>query len=293
MPKILGAAVAVEGKTGSRRWTGPGRYVTTYGFVYTILGDSVNDTADDILNTAGLPPLGGTLNGTYVVGYKAKEKDTHALLWEVEAELSSEAFPDISSGTFEEDPTDLTPTWEWDFELLDQVIEVEKKTGDPIENSAGERIIEKTEIALPVLTITRIQESFDPDVILDYVNYTNETAFWGAPPTACLMTGIRDRRANIDQTELRSVTYQIKFNLALKKSPGGVLEVIGWRSRPLDQGSYYLDGTDKISFLDENGNAIIGNLDGSGGDNGVATPEYLNFAKYPETDFNTLALGPY
>jgi hypothetical protein len=295
MPKIIDAKPGSI--SGGTTWSGK-KYQKTFSMVYTVLGDNTTQTEDDILNTIGLPALGVIVRGCYFKSAKAKEIDTHALLWEVDCSFDSELQLD-SQTSDTPDPLDLTPDWSWSSEPVQQLIDCDQVTGLPIVTKAGEKILIDSDFAIPVLTIVRYQAYFDPDTILAFENTTNSTTFWGAPPGVALMGEIRDKRTVVQTVPLREVTYSIKFNFLMAPvipSGGGspIFELVGWKSAPLHQGTYYKASTgEKISFLDENGKPRIGNLDIDGDDNGDADPVYLNFNRYRQTNFNLLSLGPW
>jgi hypothetical protein len=291
MPKIL--TVKPGTIKGTDRWTGRAKYSKKFTFVYTVLGDSTLDDEDTIAATPGLPLLGQIVKGAYCVSKQYDEKDTHALLWEVTCQFDSDASfaPDDD---IQKDPPDFTPEWSWSYETIEQLIDVDQITGDLIETAAGEKIPITGPFAIPVLTIQRYKETFDPDEILLYANRTNETEFWGADPKVALLAGIQDKRAVIQTVNYRLVTYTIKFNFLMVKS-GSDLVFTGWNAAPLHQGTYYKRTSDskKVPFLDENGKPRLGNLTVSGDDNGDSDPNYLDFARHRQANLNQLDLGPW
>ena len=71
----------------------------------------------------------------------------------------------------------------------------------------------KTPITIPVYTVTKIKQEFDPIEILNYVNRVNKTDFMGAPIGTALMQSIRDTGIVISGTKYRQVEYVIKFKI--------------------------------------------------------------------------------
>lgn len=191
-------------------------------------------------------------------------------------------------------PENRTPEWAWDFETIERII-TQDVNGVPTVNGVGEPFELTVPRALPVLTIERWEQTFDPNTILNYMNKVNDAAFWGAPVGTALMAGIRDRK---DTQEIwngvfyRKVTYTIKFAL-----PFIADSLEGWKEILLNRGTFFYDDIDpalKFHFTDENGAQITGNLDAQGFAlaDGLP-PELLRFDIFEEADFSALNLGPY
>lgn len=289
MPKVIDCKPgSIE---GGSVWKGRGRFHKTSVMIYTVLGDNTTQTEDDILGAIGLPVLGTRVRGMFFTGAKAKEIDTHALLWEITVTFDSEA-----QGLNDEEtlsPTELRPDWNWDFETLETLLDVDQVTGAPIQTVAGEKIPMMGEIVIPVLNIVRTEDYFDPITILVYGGTVCSTEFWGFPVGTAYMAGIRDKKQVIETIEYREVNYIIKFNV-LMSMVDGEFSFIGWDGNPLHQGTYYIDYLgNKNPFLDEAGKPRLGNLDALGDNNGTADPVYLNFKKKRRSNFNTLNLGPW
>jgi len=121
-----------------------------------------------------------------------------------------------------------------------------------------------------------------------FMNSCNSDSFWGlgAGVWKCNLIS-----ADIKRVKLPDETYydylRVGYKFALNNNP----EVGNWDVKLLDAGSYYLDGTDKITFKNADGHKRIGFLDGSGGDNGNAEPVYLPVKqRYPRIAFASLNL---
>jgi hypothetical protein len=272
--------------------------------VYQVLGDTLGQTEDDILLATGIPTLFYPLNGCWCKSRKCKEVCTvrHpttgvlAALWEVDCEFSSDV--DQNQNT---DPESKRPTVEWTSEFEDEVLEKDVITGNAIQTDADEPIVIENPVTVPILEITRYQAwPFDPDVILNYVNHTNETVFWGAPKGAAYMAAINTSEEmltlpNNSQQLFVKATFRIKFKI--KKDNAGTMQEDTWLARPLHQGYKYrkvAGGIPEI-YLDKQGNPATVNLqNGTGLKLGPLDPaEYLEFNRFHRVNFNNLSLGPF
>lgn len=298
MPKILGvdngsisASHSLEKK--DKFWVKK----KTYKLVYLVLADSLADDEEDILATAGIPPLFYPYNGT-VCKKRTPTETTRVVhpvsgvssaLWEVACDFDSDIDPDQN-----QDPDQKTPTVRWYGETDEEVLEKDAITGDPIETEAGEPIIITTPVVHPVLEISRYEPyPFDPDTMLDYAHHTNSTVFWGAPQGSALMLPMEVDEEIIEKVKWCKVVYKIKFRI--KKDGGGMMQDT-WKARPLHHGFKYrkVAGEPPQVFTDGQGNPATVNLTAGGvllpqGN----PPEYLSFNRFTKTDFNALSLGPF
>lgn len=299
MPKIIGLQPVPrsEGISGELSLDQNRIVVKRFSLDYQIRGDSVDDDEDDILATPGLPTLGDVLRGATCKRQSVDEDDTHALLWNVRCDFDSR----IEEGKTE-NPEDRPPKWSWTFETIDEVLEFDAIDGEakPVQNSALEPLFITAPVAIPVLTVEKIQIAFDADTILNFANRTNSEEFWGAPSGCALMAGITDVEEIINGDEYRKVTYTIKFRF--KYDDSGDVREDSWNSEPLDHGTRYFNGVAGLpnvdfnwtAFVDEQGNPTTGNLNGMGNQLFILDdPVYLSFNRFPKADFNSLALGPF
>jgi hypothetical protein len=300
MPRIIGNSIKPDSQEGGISIGSKGETIIKFTMVYQVLGDSVNDTFLDILATTGIPiPKITSIAGIPCKEVDAKEVDTSISLgplWEVEAKFDST----INDDNEEEDPTDWAPEWRWSFETSEEVLEYDAIEGKakPIQNSVGEPLFVTVPIAIPTLRISRYQNTFSPQTILDYANHSNKTAFWGAPIHCALLAGIDDAPEKINNFKVRKVEYLIKFKI--KRDEEGEIEAGGWILQLLDHGTkhkVFVDGDifgTFVNFTDAHQNESTGNLDGLGiklPDN--QPPVFLPFHKHPEAELNTLNLGPW
>ena len=255
---------------------------------YVVEMDTETQRENDVAGVSGVPWVGmpsPILSGGFCAGRTMTEVGPK--IWEVTASFKTSS----KSKPSDEPPWQTQPSWSWGFEVVELPIHEDAMEFDkPIHNSAGERFPTVTSpVALPVLTITRVEVSFSPDIIMDYVNYVNSAPFWGADTIQALMTGISASPQVIKDLDVWNVTYVIKFNL----HPN-------WLLRLLDFGHYSLGAPDddgvyqKVPFGDAANQQILGNLDGHGNKLGQDdSPVFMEFNRYPFTDFNDLNLGPW
>jgi len=255
----------------------------TFTDIYLVTVDNVDDNEEDVLVATGIPPIGSFSKGAYLVRKSAKEVDASALLWEVECSYDSQ--PDTS------DPNPDLVEWSWSAETLDIALTKDVINGSFIVNGVMEPIIITTPIAIPVLTVSRIEPVFSPNTILNYVNKVNSHPFYGAPKDTALMSDISDQREDIEGKKYRRITYVIKFNLLFDYEEN---KFLGWVVQPLntatkhwsipnDESSakpFLVDGVPTTGFLNLNGTEST-------------TPQYLIFYKHLRANFNALNLGPF
>lgn len=261
-----------------------------YVDVYIIRSDSPFDDQLDILQTPGLAGIPIFIGGSVLRSLLPREVDPHARIWEVEAVYDSRvADPNQTQPNTES----IDPEIDWDAENVSEALKFDQITGDPVVNAVQEPIELETIRPLPILRVVKTQLTFDPDIILDFVNHTNQDEFYGAPPGTALMEKIRDRSGVYRGYPVRKVTYQIKFNF--NRDEEGNL--IGWTSRGLHLGNKYLPEPDDVvpddlvTFLDKTGQPkeVFLNEDGTLS----RTPTFISFNKFPETPFAPLVLGPF
>lgn len=186
-------------------------------------------------------------------------------------------------------PDQRRTEWSWDFETQEIALTVDVE-GERLVNAVEDPFEVTTPVAIPVLTVTKQQRSFDPDTIINYVNHVNDARFWGAPKGAAFMAGIRDQKGETYKgVEYREVTYVIKF--AIPDIPD-VRE--GWKLLILNNGPNKIDQNtgEKVAAKDATGSKITVNLDESGLplDTG-ADPVILRFKPFEEADFGDLGIN--
>lgn len=254
----------------------------TITFVYLVRADSISQTEDEIASVC--PPLLSFLRGTRLKKKTPKEIDASALLWEVTCEYDTET----------SDQGNNKPTWSWSSETVEEVQSHDAISKAPVVNSAGTPILVTKLITVPILTISRLENTFSPNTILQYENKVNATPFWGAPAKTAWLASITDDPEEKDGVTLRRVKYVIKFYLEPDPDTN---QLDGWISKPLNHGPYYLKQAglpDTLEFQDLHKNPTTGNLNGDGTKRSPLLPAlYLKFNRYQTVDFNNLQLGPF
>lgn len=247
---------------------------------------SAGDTEEQVLTATGLPTIGQLKRKAFCIDKRAREISASALLWEVDAIFDSHI-----------DPTrPKSVQHSWSAETIEQVLERDPQNGKPIVNGVQEPLLVTSVFPLPVLTITRIEDEFRPDTMLQYMNKVNSHNFWGAPPQTALMASITDEPIDLDGLQKRRVTYVIKFN---PKRDGNTGQILGWRLELLNHGTKYLQNagddpnTAALPFLADDV-PVTGNLNEDGTKRSAdIAPHYLTFNRFPRINFNTLRLGPF
>ena len=276
------------------------------GYVVNPSGGDViaNLSEDDALAATGLPDLRDLVNGAYCVRKVARELDSNNGYWLVTCYFDSRNVDEVP----------VTEERFWSSETYEKVLERDPVTGYAIVNPVGEKLHVTTQVPVAVLTIERIQESFDEDIILNYVGRCNKEDFFGAPPGCALMADIRDSPTVYDGRNYRKVRYTIKFDLSIDPETE---DYIGWDVQLLNEGTKYFlpvavvtlpdgrvvaqDPVAPLPFLDAMKNPTTGNLrldgtpcilDPDTGDP-LATPDdptWLRFSRHPRTSFDPLGL---
>lgn len=299
MPKILCQKIKPNSDEGQWEITDNqyGLSKKTFSIEYDILGDNIDQNEDDIKATPGLPALWTFLRGCYCNNLSVAEVNSHAFLWKATAEFDSDVNPEEQDN---EDPTNAQPQWSWTHETEQMNLE-EDVNGKALQTVTHEKYFVDVPVAIPVLTISRYELSFDPQTILDYVNHVNETPFWGIPKGDALMAGISDHQETVGDTNYRKVEYVVKVRLDYLS---GQLIEDGWQLRLLHHGQWQLiapflsigryDPENLLRFTDQDGRAVTGNLAADGRKLGQDDPlVYLKFDQYREAEFNDLNLGPW
>jgi len=199
--------------------------------------------------------------------------------------------PNVSS-TQEDDPLDEPAVYSWSDAASTEPVD-EDADGNALVNAAGEPFDPPLtkDFEDPVLTITRNQASFDPDVKLDYGNSVCAEVFWGAAIGRARMTSIKgDEQAG--SPAYWTCVYVIQFRfLTATDTPASK----AWYWRVLNHGFRYIgSGSKTYAFLDTNGQPLsqpsLLAADGSPLA-ASADPVWLYFRKYPSKEWAVLGLN--
>jgi len=269
-----------------------------FSIVYLVGVESGEDpcdmTEENAMAASGLPILRSFLRGAFLKSKHATEVNSVKGIWEVTCNYDSEVPPE-----------EETVKWWWDSETAEKVVTRDPVTGAHIINPVGEPYIVSSPYSIPILNVERVQDTFDPAVILAYENRCNSTTFYGAPPGCALLSKITDSSAIVDGLAKRRITYTVKFDLSIDYDTG---LIVGWGVQILAQGSKFLTPpliiptpagplaipAGYVNFVDVNKNPTTGNLnlDGTARDP-TLEPLTQYFNRHARANLNDLNLGPY
>lgn len=259
----------------------------TWNTTYLVLGSNSEDE-DDIAIAPGMPILYEVYRNGFCIGKDVQEltKVQGGYLWEVTCNFDSHIDSDIPV-------VDIS----WDVEEKDMVQKFDAITGIPILNSAREPIILTSPVSFPVLTMKRVEASFDGSRTLLYNNKLNYYTFMGAPPFCAWMKGPTARKRLVKGIRKWDVTYRIKFNMMINPA---TMQPMGWKMFLLDHGTRFWEeslsageeGGGWVNFkTDQEKDDTTGNLDGKGGPLPKGAPEvYLQYNRFALINFNSLGL---
>lgn len=278
---------------------------------YLLISDTIGQTEDDILADGNIPALGNSI----ALGYPVKEREATCVgrlarhpvtgvpceLWEVTC--SADSALTSSEPNEEDDPLNLAPLIEWEWEDEEVAFEYDMVTGAPVVNPNNEPYFDKRTVIYPVLCITRYEEyPVFPDALGPYINTLNASPFWGTPPKTCLM---KAPEISVEEVESTGFRYsKIKYRIAIKYNDYYASEP--WKARYLCQGQQVRMAPGKPPITNKpDGNPVTINLSAStiapegGGDpigwpggplpEGVS-PQYQEFNKYKPAEWYPLDL---
>lgn len=282
MPSIVDNS---EGREGSGRIRSKGGFpVYEESYTYTVLADNRSQTRLEILQTAGLPRVLLTMGpdgASLCRGLDAKRRKENPLIWDVSADFSSEieegSDSQSGSGMPGTDPVAWIPVYETKFERLQEVV-TKDESGDSIANSAGQAF----ETGLTVTRHIPVWEfyQFEPATVTDeQIIERNETVnastFRGRAAKTLLCVVLSSVLGYFYGQRRRLTQYQLKYN------------VRDWTHKRLDVGTQYKDGASLKTFLDADGQPMLGSLDGSGAKQTAGTaPAVVSFDQFPTNSFS-------
>lgn len=258
----------------------------TYGWI--VIADNVYEPKESIATAAGLPFIGTTSPSGLTVckTLRGTRREGNSLYYDFQADYSSEitelTTDDTGGGA---DPTDTDPTawipvYKTKFERLQEVV-AEDASGNPVVNSAGqpyETGLTRSRF-IPIWHFYQFEAATVTDeTIIDRNETVNETEFKGRAISTLLLT-VEDSEIGYFYGARRRLTrYALRYN---KKT---------WKRKRLDVGTTYLDGATLKTYVDDDGNPILGPLDGAGGkvspiNTGPAINEFDEYALLEFKDF--------
>lgn len=242
-----------------------------YERTYLVIGDSLSDTEDTILdNTLGLPIIGITSIGTAVcASLDPTETDivispfTGARVgyWKVKA-----TFDSSTPKKENDDPTKAAPVINYEGESHKKVLEFDAVTGERITTTAGEPVLVEDDDEYDVMRITRYEKyPYDPRVRQLYRKKVNAMRFMGYPVGTVRLAHITSDEETINNKKYCKVSYIFKINTQFDTYTGSLLSNT-WTTKFLNNG--YLYRKEKFGkpevYLDKKGHPIKVNLDKDG-----------------------------
>lgn len=320
MPYVIGVengsiAGNTELQNGQNLYTSVRRHRRNY----IVIGDTLNDTEEDIRTTTGIPLLFSPYLGMYcrsrvpneISRIKNPRTGVACGLWYVECTWDDEIDPSQDTGEGSDsssmnlaNPCYQRPSIDWDFELDEGILQYDAVTGELVANTAGQPIKVTRPVTIQVLNLTRYEVwPFDPSVSFEYGNTVCDREFWGFPTGVALMMPLISKEEVVSGRMWQKTTYKIKFRLEeltiIVYYPGGSTTITttrenSWMARPLNEGTRYIDLSDNyIDNMDSHGNPTECNLDLDGHKQPPEDePYYLEFNRFRKTNFNLLNLEP-
>lgn len=256
----------------------------TYG--YTVLASSPTETYASLLNTAGLPVVGVTVSPfglgicTDITGVRDAN---NASLWHFTGEFSSEVEdrqgagnPAQDPGSF--DPEEWIPIIETKYERVTRVSNVDA-TGAAVANSAGQLFptgITKARY-LPVWEFFQFEPvTVTDENVISRCEVINSNAFKGRAAKTLLCVVLSSVVGFYYGAARRLTQYRITYDRQK------------WTDKRLDVGQVFLSGGQLLPYTDQEGNVILGGLNGSGAKVAAGSPPaILEFDPYPQADFSS------
>nr|DAK61524.1 MAG TPA: hypothetical protein [Caudoviricetes sp.] len=257
---------------------------------FLVVASSATVSRLEVLNTSGLPIVNVSTSSSGFCICKtlnATRRADQVNYWDVTATFSSEVSEgqssSQSSGTsVSANPVEWTPIYETKFERLQEIITTDVD-GDRVANSAGQPF--ETGVArsrfIPIWECYQFEPDTDTDEdVIERNEVVNSVAFKGRAEKTLLCTVLSSVVGIYYGSRRRLTRYALRYN---KNT---------WRHKRLDVGTVYLDGGKLKPYLDENGNVILGGLDGSGAKVTPGTaPSLLEFDVYPALSFGSFLRG--
>lgn len=246
---------------------------------YLVETSSAAEDRITVLAASGLPRVGITLSAGGIAVCKnvdAVRREDQRTLWDVTATFSSEVDERQGTQSVTGDPTEWKPIYETKFERLQEIL-TEDVDGDAIANSAGQPF--ETGIVrsrfIPIWEFYQFEpESVSDETVLSRNEVVNSAVFKGKDIHTLLCTVMSSVIGFYYGNRRRLTRYAIRYN---EKT---------WKHKRLDVGTVYLDSGKHKPYLDDNGNVILGGLDGAGAKVAVGTkPSVIEFDQYEEKAF--------
>ena len=279
MPSIIKDGAQKRGATFSIRSQG-GIPVIDERYSWIVVADSPLVPVNVITSTPGLPRVNVTQspNGLGICRAKSGEQwKENPLYWTVYADFSSAVDERSTIQDPAVNPVTWVPIYETKFERLQEVV-TKDKAGKAIANSAGQAFETGLTISrfIPIWEFFQIEDPITDEDLIARNETINETAFKGRDPETLLLTVMSSVVGFYYGQRRRLTQYSLKYN---KRK---------WTHKRLDVGNVYKQSIKLIPYTDDNGNVILGGLNGLGAKVAVGDPPFvLNFDMFDKLNFNT------
>lgn len=198
--------------------------------------------------------------------------------WDFVCEFSSEVDERSQEQDPETNPEEWVVIYETKFERLQEVA-TKDQSGASIANSAGQPFQNGLTLSrfIPCWEFYQFEPATVTDEqIIERNETVNSTTFKGRAAKTLLLTVMSSVVGFYYGQRRRLTQYSLKYNDR------------DWRHKRLDVGTVYKDGSNYKPYLDQEGNVMLGPLNGSGAKQAVGTaPAILNFDIYASIDFST------
>jgi len=280
-------SITILGETregsGSIRKQGK-RLVFEEQYSYIVQTTDKTTTRLAVLSTPGIPRVGLTLSaGGFAIcqSVTANRDAVNPVIWHVTANFASDVQEDTSGANESQsgDPTVWQPIAELSFETFTEVV-AEDQSGTAIANSAGQPF--GSGISLTRTLVRYDFEQFEPvSTSIDTIAGRNETVNSGTfQGKAAKTLKLTVRSASLGYYYGYKV-WRIAYSMVYKPDD--------WQLKVLDVGNCYLSGGTLQPYLDDQGNRIVGGLNGSGGQVTAGNPpDILTFDKFEAISFSFL-----
>ena len=246
---------------------------------HAVYADSALADRLSILATTGVPIPGQTVSSwgyALCKSVKAVRRPEQVRYWDITSEFSSDVDDRQSSQNPRTDPVAWIPVYETKFERLQEIVtkdesevSVANSAGQPFENG----IIRARFI--PIWEFYQFEAASVTDETVIARNETvNNATFKGRAAKTLLCTVMSSVIGYYYGARRRLTRYSLRYNVKT------------WQHKRLDVGTVYLDGGAHKPYLDDDGNVILGGLNGSGAKVAVGSPPAtLNFDLHQTIDF--------
>ena len=248
---------------------------------YLVEADGTEASRIELAEAVGLSVGVSVVDGVAVLrSLRGSNREGSIYLWDFIGDYSSEVEENAngSNGDPTSDPLTWVPIYRTRFERIESVL-TKDSSGTAIANSAGQPFEEGIVRArkLPVWEFYQFDAaSVTDEQVIELSETINSTTFRGRAAKT-LKLDILSSEVGYYYGQRRRLTH---YSLTYDK--------LKWTEKRQDVGTVYLDGFNLEPYKDNDGNIILGALDGSGAKTQFPNtePAILEFDVFDEIDFN-------